>query len=144
MMVVWGAGGGMLTYLAGLQDIPSHLYEAAEIDGANMFQKFKAVTLPMLTPVIFYNLVMGIVGAMRKFSDAYIIGGAENEGRFYMVYLYENAFNYLKMGYATAMGWILFVIILVLTLLVFKSSSAWVFYSAEVKKKAKKGKGAPC
>lgn len=144
MMVVWGAGGGMLTYLAGLQDIPSHLYEAAEIDGANMFQKFKAVTLPMLTPVIFYNLVMGIVGAMRKFSDAYIIGGAENEGRFYMVYLYENAFNYLKMGYATAMGWILFVIILVLTLIVFKSSSAWVFYSAEVKKKAKKGKGAPC
>lgn len=140
MMVVWGAGGGMLTYLAGLQDIPSHLYEAADIDGANMFHKFKNITLPMLTPVIFYNLIMGIVGAMRKFSDAYIIGGADNEGRFYMVYLYENAFKFFKMGYATAMGWILFVIILVLTLIVFRSSSAWVYYSSEVKEKTKKAK----
>lgn len=138
MIVIWGAGGGMLTYLAGLQDIPSHLYEAADIDGANMFHKFKNVTLPILTPVIFYNLVMGIVGAMRKFSDAYIIGGADNEGRFFMVYLYENAFKYFKMGYATAMGWILFIIILALTLLVFRSSSAWVYYESEVKKKSKK------
>lgn len=140
MIVVWGAGGGMLTYLAGLQDIPSHLYEAADIDGANLFHKFKNITLPILTPVIFYNLVMGIVGAMRKFSDAYIIGGADNEGRFFMVYLYENAFKYFKMGYATAMGWVLFVIILALTLLVFRSSSAWVYYESEVKKKSKKGK----
>ncbi|GAA0386281.1 sugar ABC transporter permease [Paenibacillus motobuensis] len=140
MIVVWGAGGGMLTYLAGLQDIPSHLYEAADIDGANLFHKFKNITLPILTPVIFYNLVMGIVGAMRKFSDAYIIGGADNEGRFFMVYLYENAFKYFKMGYATAMGWVLFVIILALTLIVFRSSSAWVYYESEVKKKSKKGK----
>jgi multiple sugar transport system permease protein len=140
MIGIWGAGGGMLTYLAGLQEVPDHLYEAAEIDGANLFQRFRAVTLPMLTPVIFYNLVIGIIGALRKFSDAYVIGGAENEGRFYMVYLYENAFKFFKMGYATAMGWILFVIILVLTLLVFKTSSAWVFYAGESNEKVKKGK----
>jgi multiple sugar transport system permease protein len=136
----WGAGGAMLTYLAGLQEVPDHLYEAAEIDGANMFQKFKAVTLPMLTPVIFYNLVIGIVAAFREFSNAYIIGGAENQGRFYMVYLYENAFKFFKMGYATAMGWILFAIIMVLTLLVFKSSAAWVFYAGEQEDGRKKGK----
>jgi multiple sugar transport system permease protein len=140
MIAIWGAGGGMLTYLAGLQDVPDHLYEAAEIDGANMFQKFWAVTLPNLTPVIFYNLVIGIIGAMRKFSDAYIIGGADNEGRFYMVYLYENAFKFFKMGYATAMGWILFIIILIMTAFVFKSSTAWVFYAGETIGKPKKGK----
>ncbi|MFD2672301.1 carbohydrate ABC transporter permease [Marinicrinis sediminis] len=138
IMALWGAGGGMLTYLAGLQDIPSHLYEAADIDGANAIQKFKNVTFPMLTPIIFYNLIMGIIGAMRKFTDAYIIGGAGNQGRFYMVYLYENAFRYFKMGYATAMAWVLFVIILLLTLLVFKTSSAWVFYVSEFSNKKEK------
>ena len=141
MMSLWGAGGGMLTYLAGLQDIPAHLYEAAEIDGASGLQKFRHVTLPMLSPVIFYNLIMGIIGGMRKFGDAYIIGGAGNEGRFYMIYLYENAFKFFKMGYATAMAWILFVIILALTLLTFKSSSAWVYYESEVKgSKRKRGR----
>ena len=131
----------MLTYLAGLQDIPAHLYEAAEIDGASGLQKFRHVTLPMLSPVIFYNLIMGIIGGMRKFGDAYIIGGAGNEGRFYMIYLYENAFKFFKMGYATAMAWILFVIILALTLLTFKSSSAWVYYESEVKgSKRKRGR----
>lgn len=139
LIAIWGAGGGILTYLAGLQDIPKSLYEAAEIDGAGWFRSFKEITVPMLSPVIFYNLIMGIIGAFRKFSDAYIIGGAGNQGRFYMVYLYENAFSFFKMGYATAMAWVLFVIILVLTILVFKSSSMWVFYSGEVKKTSKKG-----
>lgn len=135
---IWGAGGGMLTYLAGLQDIPRALYESAEIDGAGWFRKFINITIPMLSPVIFYNLVMGIIGAFRKFNDAYIIGGAGNQGKFYMIYLYDNAFNYFKMGYATAMAWVLFLIILGLTLIVFKSSSVWVFYSGEVKTKEKK------
>lgn len=141
IIAIWGAGGGMLTYLAGLQDIPKSLYEAAEIDGAGWFTKYTKITIPMLSPVIFYNLIMGIIGAFRKFNDAYIIGGAGNQGKFYMVYLYENAFNYFKMGYATAMAWILFLIILGLTLVVFKSSDFWVFYSGEVKsqKKSKKG-----
>lgn len=140
LIALWGAGGGILTYLAGLQDVPRSLYEAAEIDGAGWFGKFVKITVPMLTPVIFYNLIMGIVGAFRKFSDAYIIGGAGNQGRFYMVYLYQNAFSYFKMGYATAMAWILFVIILALSLVVFKSSNLWVFYNTELKKgKSKRG-----
>lgn len=138
LIAIWGAGGGMLTYLAGLQDIPQALYEAADIDGAGWFSKFKNITVPMLSPVIFYNLVMGIIGAFRKFNDAFIIGGAGNQGRFYMIYLYQNAFQYFKMGYATAMAWILFIIILLLTILVFKSSDFWVFYSGEVKTKEKK------
>lgn len=140
LIALWGAGGGMLTYLAGLQDIPRALYEAADLDGAGWFRKFTKITVPMLTPVIFYNLIMGIVGAFRKFSDAYIIGGAGNQGRFYMVYLYQNAFNFFKMGYATAMAWVLFLIIMVLSLIVFKSSSLWVFYNTTLKpsKKARK------
>lgn len=138
LIAIWGAGGGVLTYLAGLQDIPRTLYEAAEIDGAGWFKSFIHITVPMLSPVIFYNLIMGIIGGFRKFNDAYIIGGAGNQGRFYMVYLYENAFNFFKMGYATAMAWVLFIIILSLSLLVFKSSSLWVFYSGEVKQKEKK------
>lgn len=138
LIALWGAGGGMLTYLAGLQDVPRSLYESSEIDGAGWFRKFTKITVPMLSPVIFYNLVMGIVGSFRKFSDAYIIGGAANQGRFYMIYLYQNAFNYFKMGYATAMAWLLFLIILALSLITFKSSSLWVFYSSEVKVKEKK------
>jgi multiple sugar transport system permease protein len=138
LIALWGAGGGILTYLAGLQDVPRSLYEAAEIDGAGWFKKFIKITVPMLTPVIFYNLIMGIVGAFRKFSDAYIIGGAGNQGRFYMVYLYQNAFNYFKMGYATAMAWVLFIIILLLSLLVFKTSTLWVFYNTELKKRKPK------
>ncbi|WP_411334043.1 carbohydrate ABC transporter permease [Metabacillus indicus] len=140
MMAIWGAGGGMLTYLAGLQDIPASLYESADIDGANWMHKFRHITIPMLSPVIFYNLVMGIIGSFKKFNDAYIIGGAGNQGQFFMVYLYENAFSYYKMGYATAMAWMLFVIILVLTLLVFRSSSLWVFYQGEGQDAAKKKK----
>ncbi|MRX54266.1 ABC transporter permease subunit [Bacillus idriensis] len=140
MMAIWGAGGGMLTYLAGLQDIPASLYESADIDGANWIHKFRHITIPMLSPVIFYNLVMGIIGSFKKFNDAYIIGGAGNQGQFFMVYLYENAFSYYKMGYATAMAWVLFVIILVLTILVFRSSSVWVFYQGEVQEGSKKKK----
>jgi multiple sugar transport system permease protein len=138
LIALWGAGGGMLTYLAGLQDIPRTLYEAAEIDGAGWFKRFTNITVPMLSPIIFYNLIMGIVGAFKMFGAAYIIGGAGNQGRFYMVYLYENAFKYFKMGYATAMAWILFVIILALSLITFKSSHLWVFYSSEDKVKEKK------
>jgi multiple sugar transport system permease protein len=138
LIALWGAGGGMLTYLAGLQDVPRSLYESAEIDGAGWFKKFIKITVPMLSPVIFYNVIMGLVGSFRKFSDAYIIGGAGNQGRFYMIYLYENAFNYFKMGYATAMAWILFLIILALSLLTFKSSSLWVFYNSSDKGKGKK------
>ena len=130
LVALWGAGGGMITYLVGLKDIPRSLYESAEIDGAGFFTKLFRITIPLMSPIFFYNLVMGIIGAFRKFTDAYILGGAGNQGKFYLVYLYENAFKYFKMGYATALAWILFIIIFLLTLLVFKSSELWVYYES--------------
>ncbi len=131
LVAIWGAGGGMITYLVGLKEVPSSLYESAEIDGAGFFTRLFRITIPMMTPILFYNLVMGIIGSFRKFTDAYILGGAGNQGKFYLVYLYENAFKFFKMGYATALAWVLFMIILMLTLLVFKSSSLWVYYESE-------------
>jgi len=132
-MSLWGVGGGMVIYLAGLQSVPGQLYEASEIDGANSLQQFRHITLPMLTPVIFYNLVMGIIGSFQVFTQAFVMtgGGPVNSTLFYVLYLYKQAFNYFHMGYASAMAWILFAIILVLTLLVFKSSSMWVYYEGE-------------
>jgi multiple sugar transport system permease protein len=140
VMGLWGAGGAMLTYLAGLQDIPDYLYEAAEIDGANMFQKFKVVTFPMMSPIIFYNLIIGITAAFREFQGAFIIGGTDNQALFYMLYLYQNAFDNFKMGKATAMAWILFVIILTVSWIALKTSKYWVHYgdAEEVTKKKKK------
>lgn len=130
IMSMWGIGGSMVIYLAGLQDMPQHLYEAAEIDGANAWQKTRNITLPMLTPTIFFDLVMGLIGVFSYFTQAFIMtnGGPLNSTTFYMLYLYQNAFVYFKMGYASAMAWILFVIVVTLTLLVFKSSGRWVYY----------------
>lgn len=127
LIAVWGAGAGILTYIVGLKDIPSELYEAARIDGAGFKDRMIRITIPLMTPILYYNLIMGIVAAFRKFTDAYIIGGAGNEGRFYMVYLYENAFSYYRMGYATALAWVLFVIILSLTLLINATSKKWMW-----------------
>lgn len=127
IMAVWGAGGGLLTYLAALKDIPEDLYGAAMIDGANTLQKVRYITVPLMTPIIFYNLVLGIIGAFRKFTDAYVLGGAGKEGNFYMVYLYEEAFGHYRMGYATALAWVLFVIILLLTFVVNWTKKYWVY-----------------
>lgn len=127
IMAIWGAGGGLLTYLAALKDIPEDLYGAAMIDGANTFQKVRYITVPLMTPVIFYNLVLGIIGAFRKFTDAYVLGGAGKEGNFYMVYLYEEAFSHYRMGYATALAWVLFAIILLLTFVVNWTKKYWVY-----------------
>lgn len=127
IMAVWGAGGGLLTYLAALKDIPEDLYGAAMIDGANTWQKVRYITVPLMTPIIFYNLVLGIIGAFRKFTDAYVLGGAGKEGNFYMVYLYEEAFGHYRMGYATALAWVLFVIILLLTFVVNWTKKYWVY-----------------
>lgn len=132
LMSAWGVGGIMVIFLAGLQDVPRHLYEAAEIDGAGTIAKFTRITLPMLSPVIFFNLVMGLIGAFQTFTEAYIIGGG-NESLFYVLYLYQNAFRFFQMGYASALAWVLFLIIFALTLLVFRSSAAWVYYESEVK-----------
>ncbi len=130
LMSVWGIGGSMVIYLAGLQDIPAHLYEAATIDGASAFQRMRRITLPLLTPVIFFNLVMGIIGAFQYFTEAFIMtrGGPEGSTSFYALYLFQRAWNYLDMGYACAMAWVVFVIVMVITGLVFRSQKRWVHF----------------
>lgn len=130
IMSLWGIGGAMVIFLAGLQGIPQHLYEAAELDGANVLAKFRHVTLPMLSPVIFFNVVLGIIGSFQAFTQSFIMtqGGPANASLLYVLYLYRNAFQYFKMGYASAMAWLLLVIIMALTLVVFRSSALWVFY----------------
>lgn len=130
LMSFWGVGNGVVIYLAGLQDVPRELYEAADIDGANFWQRLKNVTLPMISPVIFFNLVMGIIGSLQTFSTAFIMtnGGPDQATYFYTMYLYDNAFSYLKMGYASAMAWIELLIVVALTGLAFWSSKRWVHY----------------
>jgi multiple sugar transport system permease protein len=137
IMGLWGVGGGMIIYLAGLQGVPTDFYDAAKVDGANLFQRFRHITIPMMTPVIFYNLVLGMIGTFQYFTEVYVLtngqGGPVRSTLFYNLYLYQNAFRYNHMGYAATMAWILFVIVLILTLLVFKSSDLWVYYEGELK-----------
>jgi multiple sugar transport system permease protein len=137
IMSLWGVGGGMIIYLAGLQGIPTALYEAAEVDGAGKIRQFFAITLPLITPVLFYNLVIGIIGTFQIFTSVYVMtqGGPVESTLFYNLYLYYNAFRFQRMGYASALAWILFIIVLALTLLVFRSSAMWVYYEGEIKGK---------
>jgi multiple sugar transport system permease protein len=130
VMSFWGIGPGIVINLAGLQGIPRELYEAAEIDGATGIRKFFSVTLPMMSPILLFNLVSGIIANFQVFTQAYVMtrGGPSNASLFYMLYLYRNAYEFFQLGYASALAWLLFVIILILTLLVFKSSPLWVFY----------------
>jgi len=129
-MSLWGVGGSMIIYLAGLKDIPATLYEAAIIDGAGAWQRTRHVTLPMITPVIFFNLIMGVIGAFQYFTQAYImtLGGPEDSTHFYALYLFNRAWRYLDMGYASAMAWILFVIVMAFTILIFRTHKRWVHY----------------
>jgi len=135
LILIWGAGGTMIIYLAGLQDIPVSLYEAAEIDGANDWAKFRHVTLPLMTPVIFFTLILGVIATFQIFSQIFVLtdgmGGPQNSTLVYVMYLYRNAFNFFRMGYASAMAWILFVLIVVLTWAQFKWASRWVYYESE-------------
>ena len=133
MISLWGVGGNILIYLAGLQGIPTELYEAAAIDGAGMGRRLFNITLPLLSPVIFFNLVMGLIGVFQFFTEPFIMtqGGPEQSTLSYMLYLYRNAFKYFKMGYAAALAWVLFVLVLLLTLAVFRSSPLWVHYEAQ-------------
>lgn len=140
MISLYGFGGAMIIFLAGLKDIPASLYEAAEIDGASKIAKFKNITVPLLSPVIFFNLIMGIINGFQTFTSAFVItgGGPIGTTSFYMLNLYSQAFEYYKAGYASALAWILFCIILFFTLIVFKSSNLWVFYEASAKKSESK------
>lgn len=140
IMGVWAVGGGMMIYLAGLQNIPTELYNAAEVDGAGMLAKFRHVTLPMISPVLFFNLVMGIIGTFQVFGSAFVLfgssGGPEGSALFYGLYLYRKAFEQFDIGMGAALAWILFVIILAFTLLIFRSSSMWVYYEGTKEGKA--------
>lgn len=133
IMGLWGVGGSVIIFLAGLQNVPRVLYEAASIDGANLWHRFLHITVPMMTPLIFFNLVLGIIGTFQVFTGAYIItaGGPANSTLFYVLYLYNNAFKFFKMGYASALAWVLFVIILIFTIIQLRMARLWVFYEAE-------------
>ncbi|MCK5861357.1 MAG: sugar ABC transporter permease, partial [Candidatus Hydrogenedentes bacterium] len=133
IMMVWGAGGGMIVWLAGLKSIPQHLYEAAELDGAGPLRKFFNITLPMISPYILFNLIMGLIATFQVFTQAYIMtqGGPVDSTLFYAYALFNNAFRFMRMGYASAMAWVLFFIILGLTLLQLYLSKRWVYYESE-------------
>jgi len=135
LLFIWQFGSPMLIFLSGLKQIPKSYYEAAECDGAGPLVRFFKITLPLLTPIIFFNLVMQMIGGFMVFSQAMIItdGGPMNRTLVYALYLYRQSFAYYKMGYGCAMAWVLMTIIGFFTLLVFRSSSAWVFYENEIK-----------
>lgn len=135
LMSFWSIGGAVVIFLAGLADVPQSLYEVAEIDGAGPIRKFWNVTVPMITPTILFNLVMGLINAFQYFTQVYVMtagtGGPANSTLVYALYLYQKAFNYLNMGYASAMGWMLFVVVLACTMGVMYTSKRWVHYHGE-------------
>jgi multiple sugar transport system permease protein len=130
LMSLWSIGGGMVIYLAGLQNIPQDLYEAADVDGASGLSKLVNITIPLMTPTIFFNLLLGLIGSFQVFNAAFIMtaGGPVNSTRFYMLHLYEKAFQDSQMGYACAMAVLLFLTVLLITIFVNWSSKRWVFY----------------
>lgn len=130
IMSVWGIGSSMVIFLAGLQAIPSELYEAAQIDGAGVLRRALNVTLPMVSPVVLLNLILGLIGASQTFTQPYILtqGGPDYASYFYNLYLYQNAFEYFKMGLASAQAWFLFAVVLICTIAIFRSSARWVYY----------------
>jgi multiple sugar transport system permease protein len=136
IMSTWGVGGSMIIYLAGLQGVSQSFYDAASIDGADVFQRFRHITLPMMTPTIFFSLIMGLIGAWQMFTQAFVMtnGGPNNATLTAVFLIYRKAFQEFYMGYASAMAWVLFVIILFFTLIVLRSSEAWVFYEGEIAK----------
>ncbi len=136
IMSLWGAGGSMLLFLAGLQGIPTQLYEAAMIDGASSLTRFLAITIPMLTPTIFFNLVIGLIGGFQFFSESYIMtaGGPNNATLSMVLYLFRKAFLQMRFGYASAVAWILFFIVVTFTIILVRSSDRWVYYEGEMRR----------
>ncbi|NWG19266.1 MAG: sugar ABC transporter permease [Chloroflexi bacterium] len=137
IMSLWGFGGGMLIFLSALQGVPTALYEAAEIDGATRIQQFFNVTIPMISPVVLFTFITGVIGAMQQFTAAYVISGGESLGApayssmFYNLYLFSNAFRRYRMGVASAQAWILLIVILLLTLAMFWASRRYVYYESD-------------
>lgn len=130
LMKLWAAGGGMIIWLAGLQSIPQEMYEAAKVDGASAWQRFRSVTIPLLSPYILFNLIIGLIGTMQIFAESYIMtsGGPKDSTMFYAYYLFKQAFQFFRMGYASALAWILFIVVLALTLTQLWLSKKWVHY----------------
>lgn len=135
MMSLWSVGGAMVLYLAGLQGVPTALYEAAAIDGAGGWSKLWHITLPMISPVIFFNLIIGIIHSFQVFTNAFVMtqGGPANATLFYVLLLYRNAFENLRMGYASALALVLFLVILTLTAISFRLSNRWVYYEGQAR-----------
>lgn len=133
LLAVWQFGSSMLIFLSGLKQIPVNLYEAAILDGANAVQKFFRITLPMLTPSIFFNLINQLITGFMTFTQSYIItqGGPRDSTRFYAVYMYQNSFTYNKLGYGCAMAWFMILLIGLVTLILFKTQKRWVYYESE-------------
>jgi len=133
LITLWtGMGGGrMIIFLAGLQGVPQEFYEAAEIDGAGGWRKFMHITLPMISPTIFFNLVLGIIGALQVFTTAYITtkGGPGRATWFFALHIYTSAFEYFDMGYASTLAWFLFLVLLVFTVIQLRLSEMWVYYA---------------
>jgi multiple sugar transport system permease protein len=142
LMSLWVVGANITLLIAGIRSIPVEFYEAAELDGASPIAQYYLITLPLLSPVIFFNIISGMIGALQIFTQIYIMtntggatmGGPNNASMMIVPYLFNNGFRFYKMGYASAIAWILFVLVMILTLLVFRSSSAWVYYETEVRK----------
>jgi multiple sugar transport system permease protein len=132
LMTLWQVGGRMVVFLAALQAVPEELYESAKLDGAGWFRQTAHITLPMISPAIFFNVIVGIIGTFQVFTAAFIAtqGGPMNTTLFYVLYLYRQGFESLRMGYASAMAWILFVIVLIVTAIQFLGSRTWVYYEA--------------
>ncbi len=137
LVALWGAIGGnmMMIFLAGLQGVPKELYEVAAIDGANLWQRFWNITLPMISPVLFFNLVLGIIGALQTFTNAFVAtdGGPAYATWFFALHIYQKAFAFSEMGYASALALIFFVVLVAFTYINFKMSAHWVYYAGEVK-----------
>jgi multiple sugar transport system permease protein len=133
LVSVWAQGAAVVIFLASLQDVPRSLYEAATVDGANAWQRFRHVTVPMTTPIILFNLIMGFIGGFQEFTVPWLLtqGGPMDSTEFYTVHLYRNAFINLRMGKASAMAWVLFLIIVVFTVVLFRTSARWVYYGGE-------------
>ena len=137
MFGLWGVGNAMIIFLAGLQGVPTEMYEAAEIDGASWLQRLFKITFPLITPVIFYQLVLGLIGSLQYFLAPFVLnqgtGFPEGMTRFYMVYFYKQSFSFFNMGYGATLAWLMFIVALIITIILFGTAKYWVYYAAEEK-----------
>ena len=137
MFGLWGVGNAMIIFLAGLQGVPTEMYEAAEIDGASWLQRLFKITIPLITPVIFYQLVLGLIGSLQYFLAPFVLnqgtGFPGGKTRFYMVYFYKQSFSFFNMGYGATLAWLMFIVALILTIILFGTAKYWVYYAGKEK-----------